>query len=306
MDGEGETPAKLCCNNDSEQRTKYPLRGILANKFPPPYSYADYRAFCLTELSHDNVDFYQEACIYRAEALKRFNKVNSQIDEDEKESSSNQGSRFLELDKLKNGNLAVDYSSQQNLAHQQQTKQLEEGDRQYLSYILQDISRSYIQPGAPKEINLSQVIRSRLIRYIDDGNNLHPDILLPSMNKAFEMMKTESYPRFLRAILSGQYVSKVAEDSQPQNQNGNSSRNLFHENVEIVFPNKQENELKDNEKRNSKEISNDAAVNDSAQKEKNLNTQKQEVITKTAEMNDCNGVSQTAGKEKTGCCCCIQ
>jgi len=306
MEGENETPAKLCCNDDSEQRTKYPLRGILANKFPPPYSYADYRAFCLTELSHDNVDFYQEACIYRAEALKRFNKVDSQSDEEEKEASSNQGSRYLELDKLKNGNLAVDYSSQQNLVHQQQTKQLEEGDRQYLSYILQDIARSYIQPGAPKEINLSQVVRSKLIRYIDDNNNLHPDILLPSMNKAFEMMKTESYPRFLRAILSGQYVSKVAEESQPQNQNGNSSRNLFHENVEIVFPNKKEDELKGTEKRKSKEVNNSASNSESAQKEKNLNTQKQEVITKTAEMNDNNAVSRSAGKEEPNCCCCIQ
>lgn len=298
MDNENAAPAKLCGNNDdSEQRSKYPLRGILANKFPPPYSYADYRAFCLTELSHDNVDFYQEACIYRAEALKRFNKLNSTGD-DEKEASSNQGSRYLEFDKLK-GNLSSDYSSQQNLAHQQQTKQLEEGDRQYLSYILQDISRSYIQTGAPKEINLSQVVRTRLTQYIDDGNNLHPDILLPAMNKAFEMMKTESYPRFLRAILSGQYISKVAEESQATQGNA-SSRNLFHENVEIVFPNMKENELKEAQKRQSKEIGdNDANV--TALKEKDLNSQKPEVIKKTAEMSE-----QSAKPEKNGCCCLIQ
>jgi len=49
MDGDNNTSANRICNNDeSEQRSKYPLRGILANKYPPPYSYADYRAFCLT------------------------------------------------------------------------------------------------------------------------------------------------------------------------------------------------------------------------------------------------------------------
>jgi len=290
MDGDGNN-AKNGTNEESEQRSKYPLRGILANKFQPPYSYADYRAFCLTELSHDNVDFYSEACIYRTEALKRFNKLTSGNGE-EPESSSNQGSRYLEFDKLKNGNLQSDYSSQQNLAHQQQTKQLEEGDRQYLTYILQDISRSYIQTGAPKEINLSQVIRSRLIQYIYDGNNLHPDILLPAMNKAFEMMKTESYPRFLRAILSGQYISKVTEQTSAQQPTGSS--NLFHENVEIVFPNKDNDSSK---KRQSKEVSN----NDASQKEKDLNTQKPEVITKTAQLGDTNGGNQ----EKTSKCCCL-
>jgi len=289
---DNNSPNKVCEVDETEQRSKYPLRGILANKYPPPYSYADYRAFCLTELSHDNVDFYSEACIYRAEALKRFNKLTSG---DDQETSSNQGSRYLEFDKLKNGGLQVDYSSQQNLAHQQQTKQLEEGDRQYLTYILQDISRSYIQTGAPKEINLSQVIRSRLIQYIYDGNNLHPDILLPAMNKAFEMMKTESYPRFLRAILSGQYKSKVAEPlNQPMN--STSTRNLFHENVEIVFPNMKENELKEAEKRQSKEVRDESAA--AALKEKELNTQKPEIITKSAEIKD-------NKKEKTSKCCLI-
>jgi len=304
MDGDNNTSANRICNNDeSEQRSKYPLRGILANKYPPPYSYADYRAFCLTELSHDNVDFYSEACIYRTEALKRFSKLaaTNNGDDDNKEASSNQGSRYLEFDKLKNGNAQGDYSSQQNLAHQQQTKQLEEGDRQYLTYILQDISRSYIQTGAPKEINLSQVIRSRLIQYIYDGNNLHPDILLPAMNKAFEMMKTESYPRFLRAILSGQYKSKVSEQLMTNN-NSSSTRNLFHENVEIVFPNMKENELKEAQKRQSKEVS-DCDANTAANlKEKELNTQKLDVIKKTAEMNDTSG----AKGESTGCCCLIQ
>jgi len=279
--------------DETEQRSKYPLRGILANKYPPPYSYADYRAFCLTELSHDNVDFYSEACIYRTEALKRFSKLASNNGEDQEESSV-QGSRYLEFDKVKNG-LQADYSSQQNLAHQQQTKQLEEGDRQYLTYILQDISRSYIQTGAPKEINLSQVIRSRLIQYINDGNNLHPDILLPAMNKAFEMMKTESYPRFLRAILSGQYISKVAEQSSPMR--STSSRNVFHENVEIVFPNMKENELKEAEKRQSKEVSDHS--NTTTTKEKELNTQKPEVIKKSAEISEIK-------KEKTSKCCVIQ
>jgi len=277
--------------DETEQRSKYPLRGILANKFQPPYSYADYRAFCLTELSHDNVDFYSEACIYRTEALKRFNKLTNG---DDQEASSNQGSRYLEFDKLKSGAQA-DYSSQQNLAHQQQTKQLEEGDRQYLTYILQDISRSYIQTGAPKEINLSQLIRSRLIQYINDGNNLHPDILLPAMNKAFEMMKTESYPRFLRAILSKQYISKVAEPSSTMC--SASSRNVFHENVEIVFPNMKENELKEAEKRQSKEVSDQ--TNNAAMKEKELNTQKPEVIKKTAEISEVKA-------EKTSKCCVIQ
>ncbi|ORX80655.1 hypothetical protein BCR32DRAFT_327624 [Anaeromyces robustus] len=292
MDGENRIQSqRLSCADESEQRTKYPLRGILANKYPPPYSYADYRAFCLTELSHDNVDFYSEACIYRAEALKRFSKVTSG---GEDETSSNQGSRYLEFDKLKN--IQSDYSSQQNLAHQQQTKQLEEGDRQYLTYILQDISRSYIQTGAPKEINLSQVIRSRLIQYIYDGNNLHPDILLPAMNKAFEMMKTESYPRFLRAILSGQYRSKVAESPSP-NTNA-SSRNLFHENVEIVFPNMKENELKEAEKRQSKEVKNDNQA--ATLKEKELSAQKPEVIKKTAEMSE-----KPANGESTSKCCCL-
>ncbi|OUM58988.1 hypothetical protein PIROE2DRAFT_64058 [Piromyces sp. E2] len=294
MDGDGNnSPANKTMNNEeSEQRSKYPLRGILANKFPPPYSYADYRAFCLTELSHDNVDFYSEACIYRTEALKRFNKLTAGNGE-EPESSSNQGSRYLEFDKVKNGNVQSDYSSQQNLAHQQQTKQLEEGDRQYLTYILQDISRSYIQTGAPKEINLSQVIRSRLIQYIYDGNNLHPDILLPAMNKAFEMMKTESYPRFLRAILSGQYISKVAEQNIPQQPTGSS--NVFHENVEIVFPNKESDP--NAKKRQSKEVSDN---NNNTLKEKELNTQKPEVITKTAQMGDTPG-----NQEKTSKCCCL-
>ncbi|ORX56695.1 hypothetical protein BCR36DRAFT_346098 [Piromyces finnis] len=283
MDGDGNNTStnKVGNNEESEQRSKYPLRGILTNKFPPPYSYADYRAFCLTELSHDNVDFYSEACIYRTEALKRFNKLTAGNSEDQ-ESSSNQGSRYLEFDKIKNGNLQSDYSSQQNLAHQQQTKQLEEGDRQYLSYILQDISRSYIQIGAPKEINLSQVIRSRLTQYIYDGNNLHPDILLPAMNKAFEMMKTESYPRFLRAILSGQYKSKVSE--QTNTQQPTVSSNLFHENVEIVFPNvKQNKEASDN----------------TAQKEKDINTPKPEVITKSAQ------IESNGKQEKTSKCCCL-
>jgi len=275
MDGDGNNSVpKNTSNDESEQRSKYPLRGILANKYQPPYSYADFRAFCLTELSHDNVDFYSEACIYRTEALKRFNKLTA--NGEEQEASSNQGSRYLEFDKLKNGNLQSDYSSQQNLAHQQQTKQLEEGDRQYLTYILQDISRSYIQTGAPKEINLSQVIRSRLIQYIYDGNNLHPDILLPAMNKAFEMMKTESYPRFLRAILSGQYKSKVEDQSALQQ---TAAPNGFHENVEIVFPNNNNN--------------------NATLKEKELNTQKPEVITKTAQM------GESAGQEKTSKCCCI-
>jgi len=299
MDGENNISVSSKSNEESEQRSKYPLRGILANKFPPPYSYADYRAFCLTELSHDNVDFYQEACIYRTEALKRFNKLNSNGEED---TGSNQGSRILEFDKLKG--MSSDYSSQQNLAHQQQTKQLEEGDRQYLTYILQDISRSYIQTGSPKEINLSQVIRSRLIQYIYEGNNLHPDILLPAMNKAFEMMKTESYPRFLRAILSGQYKSKVAEESQAA-QTNTSSRNLFHENVEIVFPNMKENELKEVQKRQSKEIK-ENEISAAQAKEKDLNTQKPEVIAKTAQMGESQPSTDNNPKPKKGCCCLIQ
>lgn len=258
MEGEkssGQIVKSNLNNEEAEQRSKYALRGILANKYPPPYSYADYRAYCLTELSHDNVDFYTEASSYRTEALKRFAKINSPngAEEEPQQPMSNQGSRYLDSDKLKSG-LQTDYSSQQNLAHQQQTKQLEESDRQYLSYILQDLSRSYIQPGSPKEINLSQVVRSRLIQYILDGNNLHPDILLPAMNKTFEMMKTESYPRFLRAILTGQYKSDIPTKPQTSNIVGASSGNLFHENVEIVFPNKQEKELKEVEQRHSKEI----------------------------------------------------
>jgi len=140
-----------------------------------------------------------------------------------------------------------------------------------------------------------------LIQYIYDGNNLHPDILLPAMNKAFEMMKTESYPRFLRAILSGQYKSKVSEQLMTNN-NSSSTRNLFHENVEIVFPNMKENELKEAQKRQSKEVS-DCDANTAANlKEKELNTQKLDVIKKTAEMNDTSG----AKGESTGCCCLIK
>jgi len=139
------------------------------------------------------------------------------------------------------------------------------------------------------------VIRSRLIQYINDGNNLHPDILLPAMNKAFEMMKTESYPRFLRAILSGQYISKVAEQSSPMR--SASSRNVFHENVEIVFPNMKENELKEAEKRQSKEVPDHPTT--TTTKEKELNTPKPEVIKKTAEISEIK-------QEKTSKCCVIQ
>lgn len=62
--------------------------------------------------------------------------------------------------------------------------------------------KTFILPGADKEINIPQKVRTQLLRQVTVQNNFHPAILRPARDLTFNMMRESSYTTWLNEVSS--------------------------------------------------------------------------------------------------------
>ncbi|KAF9288144.1 hypothetical protein BGZ68_000761 [Mortierella alpina] len=63
------------------------------------------------------------------------------------------------------------------------------------------ILEAFILPGSPYELNLSDTIRCQLLKMVVDGD-YHAQVLQPSCEAVFDLMKGSGYPLFLESVSS--------------------------------------------------------------------------------------------------------
>ncbi|KAG0337417.1 hypothetical protein BG000_005450 [Podila horticola] len=56
---------------------------------------------------------------------------------------------------------------------------------------------SFIRPGSPYELNLTDVVRRRLLKTVEEQGDFHPRVLDQAREAILDLMKSTSYPLFL-------------------------------------------------------------------------------------------------------------
>ncbi|KAF9934345.1 hypothetical protein BGZ67_003943 [Mortierella alpina] len=77
------------------------------------------------------------------------------------------------------------------------------------------ILETFILPGSPYELNLSDTIRCQLLKLVA-GGDYHTSVLQPSCESVFDLMKGSGYPLFLDSISStGTSAASVSSRGRP-------------------------------------------------------------------------------------------
>ncbi|ORZ14399.1 RGS domain-containing protein [Lobosporangium transversale] len=63
------------------------------------------------------------------------------------------------------------------------------------------ILETFILPDSPYEVNLSDTVRSKLLKSVTDGD-YHPQVLKQASDAIIDLMKSSSYPLFVQSISS--------------------------------------------------------------------------------------------------------
>ncbi|KAF9293744.1 hypothetical protein BGZ74_011579 [Mortierella antarctica] len=79
---------------------------------------------------------------------------------------------------------------------------------------------SFIRPGSPYELNLTDVVRRRLLKTVEDQGDFHPRVLDQAREAILDLMKSTSYPLFLElseqqaaALVLPSTLSRARSDS---------------------------------------------------------------------------------------------
>lgn len=78
---------------------------------------------------------------------------------------------------------------------------------------------SFIRPGSPYELNLTDVVRRRLLKTVEEQGDFHPRVLDQAREAILDLMKSTSYPLFLElskqqaAVLASPSTSRSRSDS---------------------------------------------------------------------------------------------
>ncbi|KAF9968925.1 hypothetical protein BGZ65_012494, partial [Modicella reniformis] len=81
---------------------------------------------------------------------------------------------------------------------------------------------TFVPPSSPHELNLSDAIRNKLLRSVDEGN-FHPQVLEQARESILDLMKCSSYPLFVEGIVAKR-ASSSAGSSQSQADSEKSSQ----------------------------------------------------------------------------------
>ncbi|KAG0025361.1 hypothetical protein BGZ82_010072 [Podila clonocystis] len=79
---------------------------------------------------------------------------------------------------------------------------------------------SFIRPGSPYELNLTDVVRRRLLKTVEEQGDFHPRVLDQAREAILDLMKSTSYPLFLElseqqaaALVLPSTLSRARSDS---------------------------------------------------------------------------------------------
>ena len=162
------------------------LRAILHFNASPSAKLCDYYTYLDKEHSEENLEFW---LILRNHNLqyKRYRKLKEQKVTGRLESSlsSNDNNKILHT----TAHHLQDHANGD-------TKRV---DRKLLRRSATHILNLYLLPGSPKEINLHSKLQMKVKHAIEEEDRYDPMIFSEVRESVFEMMRKDSYPRFLKS-----------------------------------------------------------------------------------------------------------
>lgn len=179
---------------------------VLLGETQKPYSLADFADFLKSEHSEENLEFWQSVVHYRQVALKHF------------------PSRLrIHGSRASLGEPSQSVASLASVAsYTRDPFELDQGTKDSLKAELDIIITVFLTPGGGKEVNLGDSVRKRIVNEITEKRNYHPDVFKLAIDKIFELMKTDSFPRFIlranqSAVKSGMQAVQLDRDGTSRN-----------------------------------------------------------------------------------------
>ncbi|KAF9354390.1 hypothetical protein BGX26_007784 [Mortierella sp. AD094] len=168
---EDEDMVILSTSSDTSS-LKPSLQAVLLDQVGGPYSLENFADFLQGQFCYENLAFWLASRQYKLAALSLSRSIR-------------------------------EISPQFNL-HQDSLQCLSRAQTRLFSDLQSDmlvILETFILPESPFEVNLSDTIRSRLLKVVTDGD-YHPHILESAQDSVMDLMKSSSYPLFLESISS--------------------------------------------------------------------------------------------------------
>ncbi|KAI9206432.1 RGS domain-containing protein [Polychytrium aggregatum] len=209
--------AKLSASGDLPTHGKVTCGGILRGETKSPFSLKEFHDFLIKEHCDENLEFYQTVLEYQSKAIELYpnSKLNDRI---RSWGSLNQLSLSISRERLSSlaqsaGNLASSPTSPVAQEDISASAEALSPKRDKIFGTLRDhlerIIIRFLEPGSDREINIPAPMRKKLLYEIQDKQNFHPDIFIPALEETYKMMKTSSFPTFLKRQTS---AAKAAND----------------------------------------------------------------------------------------------
>ncbi|KAJ3409721.1 hypothetical protein HDV05_004295 [Chytridiales sp. JEL 0842] len=183
------TPAQL----------KIGLQQVLDDQLEEPLSADSFYNFLKSEHSEENMEFYRAYKAYKASAEPYLTLLNAPANLSTPLTPREPSTPSTTEQSNNNNNADESQASSQQPKQEERPTKVPESLRQELNQILD----TYFTPGTPKELNVPDKIRKKLIADIETDNVLHPEVLRDAVDNVCTMMRLSSFPSFYRAAVSG-------------------------------------------------------------------------------------------------------
>ncbi|KAG0077365.1 hypothetical protein BGZ93_003729 [Podila epicladia] len=167
------------------------IHQILLNQGPGHYTLGNFAVFLQTQFCSENLAFWLASRQYKLCALSLSQSIQSALPE---------------------FNLHLEFSS---LLNETQSRRFADLQNEMFGLI-----ESFIRPGSPYELNLTDVVRRRLLKNVEDQGDFHPRVLDQAREAILDLMKSTSYPLFLElseeqaaALVLPSTLSRARSDS---------------------------------------------------------------------------------------------
>jgi len=165
------------------------LANVLCNESEPPYSLDDFIGFLKKEHSDENLDFWTAIVNYRQLALPYFPNPGR-----------TRGSKGSLLEGYGSSASLSGTGSTSSLSDDRDKDKLDPEVKAKLKQELDLIVTLYLTPGGSREVNLGDQVRKKVVRDIVEKKILHPDLFKVAAEKIFELMRLDSFNRFVNKV----------------------------------------------------------------------------------------------------------
>ncbi|KAF8931386.1 hypothetical protein BGZ52_012697 [Haplosporangium bisporale] len=178
--------------NNDQSIPKPSIHQILLNQGPGHYTLDNFAVFLQTQFCSENLAFWLASRQYKLCALSLCQSIQPAIPDFD---------------------LRLESS---NLLNATQSRRFVDLQREMFGLI-----ESFIRPGSPYELNLSDVVRRRLLKTAEEQGDFHPRVLNQAREAILDLMKSTSYPLFLE--LSEQQAAALASPSTSRSRSDSGS-----------------------------------------------------------------------------------